>query len=344
MNLNWRGALNGAIDATSGLIEQSRKEDADKRAADLKLETHERLMAIEESFKNRAAEKFSGVARSKMEEQIPVPPEPVTSLSKGSANAIGKQDGMQGNVGSMRAKLNAVLSNPVEMQRLKWTDQQKQQAQELLAQLDAQTGAQKDINAQAVEGKTRSRTLDEAKRAALEETFLNDPSAYMAGKGMLAGDDKADLEERKMAQKDKHEQARLDQKDRSDDNRFEMLMARIEAGFGGGKNNGPTALMQNAEYLKKLGYSTDKIDKFIFEKKEISLEDIATKILAEDKFGEVTPQQAAQKARALRDALQSTPAAPVNAKSADRPPLSSFMKSGAPEKKTPQESSGKIRY
>ncbi len=338
MGLDWGGALKAGTDTASGLIEHSMKEDADKRAADLKLDTHARLMAIEESFKSRAAERFSAVARDKMGEQIPVSPDPVTSLSKGSANAIGLQDGMQGNVDSMRAQFNAVLTNPNA------TVQQKQNAQEILAQIDAQAGAQKDINGQAVEGKTRSRTLDEAKRDALQETFLSDPKAYMEGRAMLAGDEKTAIEERKLALKEKLDQAHIDQKDRSDDKKFEMLLARLESGFGGGKSGGPTALMQNAEYLKSLGYSSEKIDKFIFEKKEIPLEDIATKILAEDKFGEMTPAQAAQKARALRDALQSTPAAPVNTKGGDRPPLSSFMSGSTTQKKPSQESSGKIKY
>jgi uncharacterized protein (DUF3084 family) len=108
-----------------------------------------------------------------------------------------------------------------------------------------------------------------------------------------------------MASREKIEQARIEQRDRSDDKRFEAMMARIEVlGSKDGKSGGDkTALIQNAEYLKTLGYSDDKIEKFIFEKKEIPLEDMAAKILAGDKTMDMTPEQAAQKAIAVRKEL-----------------------------------------
>lgn len=82
------------------------------------------------------------------------------------------------------------------------------------------------------------------------------------------------------------------------------------------KDATPTALMQNAAYLKGLGYSDAEIKNFIFDKKQLSLDDLAAKILSGDKSGEMTPEQAAAKAVQLRASLAAatdpskSPAAP----------------------------------
>jgi hypothetical protein len=197
----------------------------------------------------------------------------------------------------MAGKLQAILFDPNA------TPEQKADAQGILEQITEQAAAQKGLNEEAAAGKTRKRTFSEAVQAAREETALNDPAAFVAGESMFGGDRKAELEEKKLTSKEKMEQLRIEQRDRSDDKRFEAMMARIESATGG-KGGNSTALIQNAEYLKTLGYSDDKIEKFIFEKKEIPLADLAAKIMAGDSV--LTPQEAAQKAVQLSRALDAS--------------------------------------
>jgi hypothetical protein len=289
MDLDIGGALQGFSRSASGLIDRQMAEEAEVRAADRRLNDTLRLEAAREMQKNRAAERFSAVARRKAGEEIPMDAAPTTATTAASGQAIGLKEGFTGDIAQQRALLERI-KDPTERA-------------EAIAQLDAQVKAQQSIDGQANAGKMRKRSTLESARAALEETMLNDPAAFQAGQGMIHAASKDDLEERKLASKEKIEQARLDQKDRSDDKRFDAMMARIENGVGGGKGGNSTALMQNAEYLKSLGYSADEIKNFIFDKKQMSLDDLAAKILAGDKYGEMTPEQAAQKAVQLRGSL-----------------------------------------
>lgn len=326
---DWGYALSQGIGRAAetgvGLIDMRMKKqdqiEAEERAADRKLSDAERLLAIQEAMKNRAAERFSAIYKGKLGEQVPVEPEQVTRTTSEGAKAAGLQDGLI----NMTREQVAAYKDP-----------------DMLAQYDKQMAEDKRLAAEKVEGKTRPRTQDEAIKAALNEALANDPAAFVAGHAMTASDQKEKLEERKLASKEKIEQMRIEQRDRSDDKRFEAMMARIEAlGNKDGKGGGDkTALIQNAEYLRSLGYSDDKIEKFIFEKKEVPLEDLAAKIYAEGSKngGEMTPEQAAQRAISLRNALSSaTKHGGQIAPSGDRPPLSSFMKVPS------RESSGKIK-
>lgn len=324
MALDLGGGLQGFGQAASGLIDASMKEDADIRAANRKLSDAERLMAAQEALKNRAAERFSAVARGKAGEQVPVEAAPVTNLGKESAQAIGLENGMQGNAPAMLQQYQAVLSNPNA------TAEQKQSAQEILDQIGKQAGAQKGINAEAVGGKMRNRTTMEAARAALDETLLNDPAAFAAGSGLINAATKPDLEERKLEQRERIEQARIEQRDRSDDKRQETLLARLEK--TGASKAETTALIQNVNYLKDtLGYTPKQIDDFISNKKKISVDDVAAKFMANDKFGEMTAKEAAQKAVALVSELEllqnpESPKPSTTQSTNTRPPLSSFKK------------------
>jgi hypothetical protein len=331
--------LEAGLNTGAGLIANSIKEDdriaAEDRAANRQLATEERLLAIREAAKSRAYERFSSIMRTKQGEEVPQEPASVaeTGLTAEGAQAAGLQDGIQGGAGEVGrlAKLaKDTLANPTA------TEAQKADARGLIEQLTQQGKAQAGANAQAVEGKTRKRTFDEVVDASREEAALTDPTAFVAGEGMFAADRKDKRDEQKLAAQERIKRAELEQKDRAEagkDRRhadqMEAIYARIDASTKSGGDK--TALIQNAEYLKTLGYSDDKIEKFIFEKKEIPLEDIAAKIMAADKLGEMTPQQAAQKAIALRDALNraSNPGpapTPTQKPGAARPPLSSFAK------------------
>ena len=230
------------------------------------------------------AKRFGGLINQSSNEPVPLEAAPVTKTTSEGAHAVGLQDGL---VGMTRDQVEAY------------------QDPEMLAQYDKQMGEDKRLTEEKVAGKTRPRNQAEAIKEAIRKAESSgDIQAADAGNKYYAGtQSKADIEEKKLESREKIEQKRIEQRDRHDDKIAEAMMARIESASGGKAGN-KTALIQNAEYLKSLGYSDDKIEKFIFEKKEIPLEDVAAKILAGDKFGEMTPAQAAQKAIALRDGLR----------------------------------------
>ena len=263
------GGLTGAAEAGGKALFEQMKSDLEEQKA-------LRIAEATEARKNAPMERFSGLVSAKMGEQVPVEAAPVTQSTAEGAQAAGLQSGL---VGMTREQV-AAYQNP-----------------DMLAQYDRQIAEDKRIAQEKVAGQTRPRTLQEATKAANEESFANDPGAYLAGKTLTAAD-KQDLEQLKIISNEKIAQARIDQRDRSDDKRFEAMMARIES--IGGKSADQTALIQNAEYLKKLGWNSDKIEKFILDKKEIPIEDTAAKFLAADITGTMTPEDAARKAVALR--------------------------------------------
>ncbi len=346
MGLNWAQALaqGGAAMAGAGaeLADKQLKEEAEMRAADRKLSDAERLLAIQDAMKNRAAERFSSVVKAKAGEEVPQEAASVsqTGLTPESRGVVGKTEdgkdvisGFQGSPETIQKiveNMNAVLKDPNA------TPENKAEAKAALEALGAQVKTQGAVNAKATEGKTRKRTWDEAIQAAREDTLMNDAPAFMAGEGMLAAerkesrdDKRADAAAKVASAKTEIEMRKEEGRDRRHQESMDALEARLDKRFGG-KDGAPTALMQNAEYLRSLGYTPEKIEKFIFEKKEISLEDLAAKILAGDKTGDMTAEEAAQQAVKLKNAL-SPASAPKPAgsqpaqTSASRPPLSSFL-------------------
>lgn len=267
------GGLTGAAEAGGRAMFEQMKSDMEEQKA-------LRIAEATEARKNAPMERFSGLVNAKMNEQVPVEAAPVTQSTSEGAQAAGLKNGL---VGMTREQV-AAYQNP-----------------DMLAQYDRQIAEDQRLAQEKVAGQTRPRTLQEAARAAKEEAFATDPGAYLAGQAMTAAD-KQDIEQIKIASREKIEQARIEQRDRSDDKRFELMMARMES-MGGGKAGNQTALIQNAEYLKTLGYDSSKIEKFIFDKKELPIEDVATKILASDPLGQMTPEEAAKRAVALRNAL-----------------------------------------
>lgn len=238
MGMNWGYALSqggaAAMGAGADLADRQLKEEAEARAADRKLADTERLLAIQEAMKNRAAERFSAVARTKAGEEVPQQPKSVaeTGLTQEGATAAGLESGIQGDAATVKGiveRAKATMANPTA------TDEQKQQAQELIAQLEGQVKAQEGVNAKAAEGKTRKRTWGEAIQSAREETSLNDPAAFIAGEGMFGADRKADLEEKKLASREKIEEAKTAQREKEQtyrdaqaERRHEEMMARLE--------------------------------------------------------------------------------------------------------------------
>lgn len=334
---DWAYALSqgiaGAAQTGAGIIDAQMKDtaqaNAEQRAADVKLDTQSRMMAIEDAMKTRAAERFSGVVKAKMGEEVPAAGDPVSKTgithASGAAALAGRTVNGEQAVGleadpatlqKYSAWANATLSNPDA------TAGQKEDARALMEQIGQQATEQSAINAKAAGGKTRHRTMDEAQQAALEDTLQNDAPAFMAGTGMLGAANKTDLEDKKMASREKIAKTESDRKERADNLRYDALMARIDAAAEGraGKSGSVSALRQNVDMLKELGYGPDKIEKFIFDKKEIPVEDIAAKLLASDKFGEMSPEQATAKAMAIKtSAAKLSGASPAGAPGGSAP-------------------------
>lgn len=343
---DWANALLSGIGAAAntgaGIIGDQMKQDAaalaEQRAADVKLDTAQRLMAMEEAMKTRAAERFSGTVKAKMGEQLPVDAQTVqqTGITSDSAKVLGKFDfgngpedatGITGGADKIKTMLKSAIaaSNNPDL-----TDAQRSDARGLADQLGAQVIEQDRLNKEAVDGKTRTRTIGEARQAALDDTLQNDPGAFIAGTGMLGSIMKdeatqraADLKERLAtseadrkerqanADRDSREAIAADrdaQREKAADQRYEAMMARIEAGFSGGKGN-KSALIQNMEWLRdNLKWTPDQLADYVTEKKHLAPEDIAAKLLSADKFGELTPETAMQRATQLvkaRDAMGS---------------------------------------
>lgn len=317
------GGLAGAAESGGkALFEQMRSDIEEQKAI--------RIAEAAETRKNAPMERFSGLISAKMGEQVPVEAAPAAQYSQGQGLDPSRTP-------DLIARINALPdSNPDKAP--------------MLAQLKSQLEANQKAEQEKVAGQMRPRTLQEATKAAKEESFATDPGAYLAGQALTAAD-KQDIEQIKIASREKIEQARIEQRDRSDDKRFELMMARMES-VGGRKSANQTALIQNAEYLKTLGYDSNKIEKFIFEKKELPLEDVAAKILAADTLGQMTPEQAAAKAVALRNALnkasapKSSSAAPYAEGTRLRRDGQSYIVKGGipvPESEANRTSGGKIR-
>lgn len=270
---DWANAIASGIGAAAksgadSIDQQQRQEAAaiaEQRAADVKLATAERIMAIEEAQKNRAAERFAAIVKNKMG------------------------------------------GTPLEV-------------------------APGDPAPQTNEGMLNKPSLDQATQAALEESLQNDPAAFMAGQGMLAQGVKGDLEERKLESREKIAAAELARKEKADEaraandaKRIEALFKRIDksssGGGGGGSGKGSKpAMIQTVEYMRDvLKYPPEKIEKFIFDRKSISEEELAVQITnaARKNHDDITPAEAVAQARELKSAAApKTAAAAATAKPA----------------------------
>jgi hypothetical protein len=334
---DWAHALATGLGAAANtganiIGDQMKQRDqmaAEQRAADIKLDLAQRMAAADEMMKNRAAERFSGVVKAKMGEEVPVEAPSVnqTGITRDAGKAAGYVDvnGTQvaGSFNADPATLRQMLQNANRrLMDPASTDEQRTQAQELVTVLQKQIEAQSGINAKAVEGKTRKRTAEEAAHAALEDTLTSDAPAFMAGTGMLSaygklddGDKKLKLQQAEAERKERQANADRESRERTaaerDDSRERIAAQRMEAMFerlNGGKNGAKSAMVQNLEWLKtNLKFSDQQLADFVTEKKHTSAEDIAAKLLSADKFGDLTPETAMEKATKLvqaRDKLQ----------------------------------------
>ena len=275
--------LEAGFKSGSGLIADSIRNDerieAEERAANRQLATEERLLAIREAAKNRAYERFSQIMRTKQGEEVPIDPASVAETgltAEGAAAALGKriydgkeQDatGIQGSAGQVKQlvqRAKETLMNPSA------TEEQKADARGLIDQLMRQEKAQGEVNAKAVEGKTRKRTFDEVVEAARQDAALNEPAAFAAGEAMFAAERKEKREDQKLASREKIEAERNDQRakeatyrDAQAERRHEEMMQRLEAQ---GKNAADTQNKQlQQQFAISMRQQIESIDRDIRE-------------------------------------------------------------------------------
>lgn len=135
-----------------------------EQRASLELEKQKALEIFKREQDAAPLNRFGIVARSRAQEEVPVTADPIVKTTRAGAEAIGLKDGLQG----MTREQVLAYKDP-----------------EMLAQFDAQLAADNKIAQDAVAGKTRPRTSNEAFDAALEDVKINDPEAYVAGKKLV---------------------------------------------------------------------------------------------------------------------------------------------------------------
>lgn len=125
--------------------------------------------------------RFAAAGREAAGQDVPVDAAPVTMASGQdpmlAANTAGQADPITSGMTGKYADLLNAQSDPKNDAYIKDPGERKS----YLDQLKRQFGADQADATNAVAGKTRKRTSDEAINAALENTKLNDPMAYAAG-------------------------------------------------------------------------------------------------------------------------------------------------------------------
>lgn len=334
-------ALTGA-DLIGSRIKMDQQLEAEQRAADLKLDLQQRMAAADEMMKNRAAERFSGYVRDAASEELPVEPRSIqeTGITAESGKALGKRDygngpedvaGLTGSADRIRGLMEgarAKLADP------NLTAEQRADYQLVVDQLTTQVLAQEEINKRAAAGIARKRSLSEATEAAREYALQNDPAAFAAGNALLGPGEKQAAADKAFALREadaerKERQATADresreaiaaqrdsQREKAADQRFQAMMARLEAN-GGGSAGSKSATVQTLEFLRdQLGWSKEKIGEYLTTSKHSPVEDIYLKLKAsnEKSFGGATEEELMAMARStaakLRGATEPSPTAP----------------------------------
>lgn len=337
---NWGNAIAGAVGAVANVGSQALdrqlatadKIEAEKRAADLQLDLHQRMAAADEMMKNRAAERFATLTKQKLGEDVPLeaPGVDKTGLTDDSRTEFTTQDGstasvaFHGDTSDIVKRMQAKLNDPST------SAEDKADARAVLDGIQAQASKQADINAKGVDGKTRKRTVKEARDAAFDEAAVNDAPAFMAGRSMWKDamqDDRTDAKD-KVAQDDKDADRAsrekiagmtTEQRAKAAADRAAVARERIES-LAGGKGAKATALMQNYEFMvKTMGKTPEEAQQILFHAKDSSEAEKVFKLLMHDKFGEMTPEEAFKKVRGIQTAGGgSQPAPAADAKPAGR--------------------------
>lgn len=321
---NWRSALAGAVGAVANVgvgaidnqIKLDQQIDAEKRAGNLQLDLHQRMAAADEMMKNRAAERFATLTKGKLGEDIPVeaPGVDKTGLTDASAGAEFTSSGggepmtaaFHGDQAKTLLEMQAVLRNPNA------TDEQRQNAKDVIDAISAQTTKQAEVNTKGVAGKTRKRTVAEARDAAFDDAAVNDAPAYIAGQSMwhqAIQDARTDSKD-KVAQDDKDADRtsrekiagmNADQRAQAAAERTAVARERIES-LAGGKGAKATALMQNYTFMTTvMGKTPEQAQQILFHAKDSTEAQKVFELIKGDKFGDMSTEDAFKKVRGISD-------------------------------------------
>lgn len=313
---------NVGVEALDRQMKQADNMAAEQRAADMKLSMAERMFAIEEAQRLRAAERFTKMTGAKLGEEVPVeaPGIDQTGIRSESAapDAPLRVDVNPENIAEMERVLTSRAQDP------NLSEEERADAVAGLAQLEKQKKSQSELNAKSVEGKTRKRSMPEARDAALEAAATTDPGAFIAGQSMWKNamtDERADAKDKaagieKDADRKSREKiagmqvdqratstaAETERKAAADQARAAAAKAKAET-LAGGNGEKATALMKNYQFLiTTMGKTPEQAEKVLFLSKDSSEAEKVFKMLMNDKYGELTPESAVAKVRGIGQA------------------------------------------
>ncbi len=137
--------------------------------SELEIQKEMRLTEFRERMKNAPLERLGAKARGLASQDVPLE---ASAVSRLTGAGVEESSGLQGDPSALRTQIS------------KWGDGPDKTA--ALAQIDRQFAADGEKNAEAVRGKTRKRTAEEAFDGALMDAKISDPVAYAAGRPLAA--------------------------------------------------------------------------------------------------------------------------------------------------------------
>lgn len=304
--------LSGAGKSAQQSLQQTQKfydeEALLRERANLEVEKTKLIEKNKADIASQPFNKFKSIAENYANEEIPVIADPVNGLTgynpqtegdtyKGKPVVNGGFIGSQETIDNIEKRAQALPdSDPNKQGLINQIANQKQ---------GDQTRAQEKLA-----GKTRKTTSQEAVNLALDELKVSDPETYVKVKEALGKAGEFDF---KVAQEKGKEAAasnKLEQEQRNENRKYNLLLEQVRAKEGKGEN--ATALIQNVEYLKSLNYSAEDIKNFIYNKKQMSVDDLAGKLMSSDTLGSMTPQDAVTKAMGIKNTIDNLQSAQVN--------------------------------
>lgn len=268
---DWANALMTGLGAAAqtgaGIIgdqmKQQQQIEAEQRAADTQLDLHERMAAADDMMKNRALERYASIVKTQAGVQVPQEADSVdkTGITREAGKEAGEIDvgdgtKARGSFNMSKADLQTHIQN---LQRTlddpNSTDEQRADAKGAIAVMEKQIEAQKSLNEDAVDGKMRPRTTEEAVAAANDYALQNDPTAFVAGTKAYNDANKDDIAEKKLAQQLTLQRESGARAERMAQLRSDTMLAKLGGGAGGKEQ----ANIAQVEYLMtKRGLSQDQ--------------------------------------------------------------------------------------
>ena len=123
-------------------------------------------------------------------------------------------------------------------------------------------------------------------------------AGYIKPKDVMQDTSKIDMAQLRAEIINSKNESAMDRKKLDAENKLELARMWISAGKNGASGSDATALERNVKMLKDMGFSQDKVEKFIFDKKEAPIEDVAAQLLKLD------PMAGTSKAMTLDDAVK----------------------------------------